>query len=128
MNKKEASKVLSMLRASFPADFKNITPDVAQSMVDVWTMQFANMSVDIVIMAINKIASTQNKAPSIAELKRKITALHWDAYEMIERHARMHNLTEEQLATYKRIYKETEKYKFGKVEPSISDMLQKGVE
>ena len=123
MNKKESSKVLSMLRASFPADYRNITPDVAQSIVDVWAMQFANISVDIVIMAINKIASTQNKAPTIAEVKKRITALHWDAYEMIERHTRMHNLTDEQLATYKRIYKETEKYKFGKVEPSISDML-----
>ena len=123
MNKKEASKVLSMLRASFPADYRNITPDVAQSIVDVWAMQFANISVDRVIMAINKIASTQNKAPTIAEVKKRITALHWDAYEMIERHTRMHNLTDEQLATYKRIYKETEKYKFGKVEPSISDML-----
>lgn len=126
-NRKEALQVLAILKASYPDHYRNVTREDAQGIVSVWSIQFANVPADIVLMALNKAVSINEfKPPTIAEVKKKIESVHWEAYEMIERHHRHKNLSEEELATYKRIYKATERYKFGKSEPSIRDMLPKG--
>ena len=126
MNSAEATQVLAILSASYPNHYKNTTKDEALGIANVWALQFANVPADIVLMALNKAVSVNEfKPPNIAEVKKKLESVHWEAYEHIERNYRLKNLSEEQLATYKRIYKETERYKFGKVEPSISDMLPK---
>jgi len=126
MNKKEALQVLAILKAGFPNHYKNLTKEDAQGIVSFWALQFANDPADIVLMALNKVASGKEFPPTVSEVKKKIEALHWEAYEQIERHSRRKNLSDEELATYKRIYKATERYKFGKSEPSIRDMLPKG--
>lgn len=125
MNKEEATQVLAILCASYPNHYKNIKADEVQGIVSVWAMQFADIPADIVLMALNKAVSVNDYPPTIAEVKKKIEGVHWEAYEMIERNYRLKNLSEEQLNTYKRIYKATEGYKFGKVEPSIRNMLPK---
>ena len=126
MNKKEALQVLAILSASYPKYYLNITDEETQGIVSVWALQFANVPADIVLMALNKAVSSNEKyPPNIAEVKKKIESIHWEAYEMIERNYRLKNLTDDQLANYKRIYKETESYKFGKIEPSIKEMLPK---
>ena len=128
MNRKEALQVLAILSASYPKYYLNITDEEAQGIVSVWSLQFANVPADIVLMALNKAVSENEKyPPNIAEVKKKIEGIHWEAYEMIERNYRLKNLTEDQLATYKRIYKATEKYKFGKPEPTIKEMLPSNV-
>ena len=126
MNRKESAQVIAILKASYPNFYKNLTAEDAQGIVSVWSIQFANVPADIVLMALNKAIDNCNYPPSIAEVKKKIEAVHWEAYEQIERHSRRKNLSDEELATYKRIYKATERYKFGKSEPSIRDMLPKG--
>ena len=125
MNKEEATQVLAILGASYPNHYKNIKADEVQGIVSVWAMQFADIPADIVLMALNKAVSVNDYPPTIAEVKKKIEGVHWEAYEMIERNYRLKNLTDDQLANYKRIYKETESYKFGKKEPSIKEMLPK---
>jgi len=127
MNRKEALQVLAILKASYPNHYRNLTQEDATGIVSVWALQFANVPADIVLMALNKaISEKEQHPPNIAEVKKKLESVHWEAYDMIERHNRLKNLSDEQLATYKRIYKETERYKFGKnIEPSISDMLPK---
>lgn len=126
MNRKETTQVLAILSASYPKYYLNITDAEAQGIASVWSIQFANVPADIVLMALNKAVSENEKyPPNIAEVKKKIESVYWEAYEKIERNYRFKNLSDEELATYKRICKATEKYKFGKVEPSISDMLPK---
>lgn len=128
MNKREATQVLAILSASYPKYYLNITDEETQGIVGVWAMQFATVPADIVLMALNKAVSANEKyPPNIAEVKKKIEGIHWEAYEQIERHSRRKNLSEAQLATYKRIYKATEKYKFGIAEPSIREMLPSNV-
>lgn len=123
MNKKEALQVLAILSASYPKYYLNITDEETQGIVSVWALQFASIHADIVLMALNKVVSESEYPPNIATVKKKIESLHWEAYEHIERNYRMKNLSPEQLEYYKRIYKATERYKFGKVEPTISEML-----
>ena len=125
MNKKEATQVLAILSASYPKYYRNIADDEAQDIISVWALQFANMPADIVLMALNKaVSANEHYPPNIAEVKKKIESVYWEAYEKIDRNYRLKNLSETELATYKRICKVTERYKFGKIaEPSISDML-----
>ena len=126
MNRKEALQVLAILKASYPNHYRNLTQEDATGIVSVWALQFANVPADIVLMALNKAIDNCNYPPSIAEVKKKLESVHWEAYEIIERHYKHKNLSAEELATYKRIYEETQRFKFGKgIEPSISDMLPK---
>ena len=120
-------QVLAILKASYPNQYRNLTQEDAQGIAGVWSIQFANIPADIVVMALNKAVSANDYPPTIAEVKKKISSVHSEAYDFIERHHRMNNLSDEELATYKRIYKETEKYKFGISEPSIRDMLPRNV-
>ena len=123
MNRKEATQVLAILKASYPNQYKNLTTEDAQGIVGVWSMQFANVPADIVLMALNKAVSVNDYPPTIAEVKKKISSVNSEAYDIIERHHRLKNLSDEELATYKRIYEVTQSYKFGISEPSIRDML-----
>ena len=124
MNKKEATQVLAILKAAYPNSYKNITADEVQGIVSVWSIQFADMSADIVLMALNKAISTCKYPPSVAEVKEKISSIHWEAYEMMGLYYNYKSLSDEKFAYYKRIYEETQSYKFSsKAEPSISNML-----
>lgn len=127
MNKKDTAQVIAILTAGYPSYFKDMSETNLQGLVSLWSMQFANMPADIVLMALNKVISQKEQhPPTIAEVKKKLESVHWEAYEMIERNHRLKNLSKEELATYKRIYEETAKYKFGAgFEPSISEMLPK---
>lgn len=127
MNKKEATQVLAILSASYPKYYRNIADDEVQGIISVWALQFANIPADIVLMALHKaVSANEHYPPNIAEVKKKIESVYWEAYEMIERNYRLKNLSDEELATYKRICEESEEFKYSKfVEPSIRDMLPK---
>ena len=86
------------------------------------TMLFESVPVDIMLMAINRIISTKPFPPAISEVKLELHSLHWDAFG--EFHQDCNCLTPEQEAKYRRIYNETEKYKYSrKLEPSISEIV-----
>lgn len=124
MNRKETAQVLAILKAAYPNFYKNLTPEDAQGIVGVWSMQFADMAADIVLMALNKAISTCKYPPSVAEVKEKISSIHWEAQEMMALHYSNNTLSDEELAYYTRIYEETRSYKFSNdVEPSIGNML-----
>lgn len=124
MNRKEAAQVLAILKASYPNFYKSLTAEDAQGIVSVWSMQFAGMSAEIVLMALNKAISSCTYPPSIAEVKEKLRSVHWDAYEMLDANYRNKNLSPEEVKMYKRIYEETQGYKFtSNAEPKIQDML-----
>lgn len=124
MNKKEATQILAMLKAGYPNNYKNITPDEAQGIVSMWCMQFADTSAEVVLIALNKAISTSKFPPSIADVKEKLKGVHWEAYEMIQGNYIHPRLSADELNTYKRILHETERYKFpNRIEPSISNMI-----
>lgn len=127
MNRKEATQVLAILGASYPKYYRNITDEETQGIIGTWSVQFANVPADIVVMALNKAVSVNDYPPTIAEVKKKISSVHSEAYDIIERHHRLKNLSDEELAAYKRIYEVTQSYKFGISEPSIREMLPRNV-
>lgn len=125
MTKGEAAKILAILKAAYPSFYKDMTTEEAQGTVSIWSMQFANVSADIVLMALNKAISTSKFPPSIAEVKSKFTSVYWEAYDKLYPMCNIQEqLSDEESKVYKRIYKETEAYKYpAQSEPSIYEML-----
>lgn len=122
MTKKEALQILAILKAAYPSSYNNMTKEEASGTVAIWAMQFADMPVDIVMMAIHKLISTSKFPPSVAEVKDKIKSIHWEAYDMIT--VNREYLPEKNVRRFERIYEATKEYKFGTMyEPKLNTML-----
>lgn len=124
MTKKEAVQILAVLKAAYPASFQGMTKEEATGTVGVWAMQFATIPVDIVMMAVQKAIATSKFPPTIAEVKNKLQAVHWEAYDVLADQARRQMLPEETVEQYRVIYAATQEYKHSCTgEPQITQML-----
>ena len=123
MTKEETLRVLAILKAAYPSSYNGMTKREANGTVAVWYMQFADISVDIVLMAVQKLISTNKFPPAISEVKDKISKIHWEANDMLYNYGTL-NLPEEVRIQYQRIYDETRDFKYAKMaEPSLGQML-----
>lgn len=127
MTKKEALQILAILKAAYPSSYNNMTKEEATGTVAVWCMQFTNLPAEIVMVAVHKLISTNKFPPTIAEVKEKIQAIHWEAYDALTDHIITPLLSDEARAQYQRIYDATKEYKMGKLyEPTLTQMLSSG--
>lgn len=124
MNKREAAQILAVLKAAYPNSYRGMSKEEAIGTVSVWAMQFSEMPVDIVMMAVNKMISTSQFPPAISEVKKKISALHWEAWQLLNDAIRGKMLPPEEMAQLERIKKATEAYKVNSgIEPDVQGML-----
>lgn len=125
MTKKEAVQILAILKAAYPSSYSGMTKEEASGTVAVWAMQFGDLPVDIVMMAVHKLIATNKFPPSVAEVKDKIKSIHWEAYDVISRgNTTLDNGVRDKC---QRIYDLTYEYKYGKLyEPNVSFMLSGG--
>ena len=86
MTREDAIKVLSILKAAYPNSYKGMTKDEANGAISVWAIQFSNIPVNIVMIAINKIISNSTFPPSISEVRKKIRDLYYEARNMLIEH------------------------------------------
>ena len=122
MTKKEAAQILAILKAAYPASFNGMTKEEASGTVSVWAMQFENMPVDIVSLAIHKCIATNKFPPTVAEVKEKIKTIHWEAYDAIT--MKREFLPESTVKKCQVIYDITSGYKYGKgYEPQIALLI-----
>lgn len=129
MTRDETIKMLAILKAAYPNSYKGMTKDEANGMIAVWTMQFADMPADIVLMALNKLISTSQFPPAISEVKKKISNLHWEAYDMISDKTTAALLQDEEIAKYQRIYEITKRMKINtNLEPTLTEMMNGGTQ
>lgn len=126
MTKKEALQILAVLKAAYPSSYSNITKEEASGTVAVWAMQFADMPVEIVMMAIHKAIATNKFPPTVAEVKEKIKAIHWESYDFA--HGGLKDAVPESVRQqHLKIYEATEAYKYGgSYEPKVGVLLSAG--
>lgn len=86
MTREETIKVLAVLKAAYPNSYRGMTKDEANGTVAVWAAQFANIPVNVVMIAVNKLISTNNFTPSINEVKQRIGGLYWEVWQQLEEH------------------------------------------
>jgi hypothetical protein len=125
MTKTETAQILAILKAAYPNSYKNLTTEDANATVNVWAAQFANMPASVVMIAVNKLISTNIFPPTITEVKEKMRGLYWEAQEMITLHNRgLRPLNEKTLATTKAIIKVVEPMRtVEQIEPSMYELL-----
>lgn len=125
MTKTETAQILAILKAAYPNSYKNLTADDAAATVNVWAAQFAKMPVGVVMIAVNKLISTNTFPPTIKEVKERIRGLYWEAWEMIDRHNRgFVKLDAKTLETTKEILKVVEPMRtVERVEPTMYELL-----
>lgn len=124
MTKKEALQILAILKAAYPSSYHNMTKEEAQGTVAVWCMQFAEMPVDIVLMAVHKLIATNKFPPSVAEVKDKISTIHWEAHNALSDGERYGNLSEKAKVQYQRIFELTDSCRVGiGYEPKITQLV-----
>lgn len=133
MQKNEAMQVLAILKAAYPNSYRNITPEDAKATATVWAMQFADISVDVVLLAVNKCISTSQFPPAISEVRDKLSAVSWEAAEMLAEEQREvaaglpPSLTSAKRQMLERISAETRGYRYAKdTGPSLAQMLPGG--
>ena len=123
MTREETTKILAVLKAAYPNSYRNVTQKEALGTVAVWHVQFADVPPDIVMMAVQKCISTSTFTPSISEVKKKISAICWEAYDLFTgTDARL--LPEQTVKMAKWIYDKTRDYKYDHPqEPTLYQML-----
>lgn len=125
MTKAETAQILAILKAAYPNTFRNLSAEDASATVNVWAAQFAKMPVSVVIIAVNKLISTNVYPPTISEVKEKIRSLYWESWQMIDQHNRgFIKLDDKTLAASKEILKVVSPMRTSeRIEPTIKDLL-----
>lgn len=125
MTKAETAQILAILKAAYPNTFKSLTAEDATATVNVWAAQFANMPVSVVMVAVNKLISTNVFPPTITEVKERIRSLYWEAWEMIDQHKKgLQKLDVRTLEAAKAILKAVEPMRTKqRIEPTLGELL-----
>ena len=86
MTRDEAIKILAVIKAAFPASYRNMTRDEANGTVMVWASQFANDPAEVVMIAVQKLIATSQFPPTIADVKSKMRGLYWESWMAVRQH------------------------------------------
>lgn len=121
----EAARILAVLKAAYPNSYANMSARDAKGTMAVWATQFADFSVEVVFLAVNKLISSSKFPPTIAEVKDKIIGISWEAYDALNADKSESRLTDAERLQYERIYQETTGHKYARrIEPTIAQILQ----
>lgn len=130
MTQKEATQILAILKAAYPNSYKGMSKEEAIGTVNVWATQFIDIPVSVVMIAVNKLISTNTFPPSINEVKEKIRGLYFEALgEIPYQHGGLYannrnEIPPERLALLKEIVRVTEKMRTKiNIEPSLTSLL-----
>jgi hypothetical protein len=129
MTVKEAVQVLAILKAAYPNSYKGMTKDEAHATATVWAVQFADIPVQVVLIAVNKLIASSTFPPAICEVKNKLGSLYWEAKEMLDLHIHAQQFTGKdanvkQIAFYESVQNATKDYKnSSSIEPTIPQII-----
>ena len=130
MTQKEATQILAILKAAYPNSYRGMTKEEAIGTVNVWATQFVNIPANVVMIAINKLISTNIFPPSIGEVKERIRGLYFEAMgELPYKHGGLYvtntqELPPERIALLKEIIRVVEPMRTQQnIEPSLMDLL-----
>lgn len=129
MTREETTAILSILKAAYPNAYKGLTRKDANGIISVWQMQFANISMNIILMAVNKYISTNSFAPAVSDIKNKLRDLYYEAQEMLIEHNNALNngigtvLDNKSIFLINKIIEETEYVRYNNNEMTLFEIL-----
>ena len=75
MTREDTIKILSILKASYPNFYKDMSKKDAETTISLYTEMFNNVETNLVATAIKELIQRQNYPPTIADIKNKIYEL-----------------------------------------------------
>lgn len=75
MTREETIGILSILKASYPNFYKELTKKDAETTINLYAEMFSNTETSLVATAIKELIQRQNYPPTIADIKNKIDEL-----------------------------------------------------
>lgn len=75
MNREETIGILSILKASYPNFYKELTKKDAETTINLYAEMFSNTEANLVAIAIKELIQHQSYPPTIADIKNKIDEL-----------------------------------------------------
>lgn len=75
MTREETIGILSILKASYPNFYKELTKKDAETTINLYTEMFSNTEANLVATAIKELIQHQSYPPTIADIKNKIDEL-----------------------------------------------------
>lgn len=101
MMREESLQVLSVLKAAYPSAFKDLNKQDANGVITVWSTQFADTQLEMVLIAVNELIGKCKFTPSIAEVKETIADLQKIARDKLTFYRNY--ITSEEKAQHERI-------------------------
>lgn len=126
MTRDETIKVLAILKAAYPNSYRGMTKEEAGGTVAVWASQFASLPVNVVMIAINKLISTNTFPPSINEVKDEIRGLYWETWQELDYHRRgIYKLADKTVAALEEIMRIVEPMQSRSTnEPTLVELIE----
>lgn len=125
MTQDEARQVLAIIKAAYPASYRNLNEEGAWGIVNIWASQFAQDSAELVLFAVQKCIASSQFPPTISEVKSKMRGIYWEAWEAVMFHENgCRKLTESEYITMRKLMKELERYHdAGSNEPTLAELM-----
>ena len=76
MNKEETTKILAILKAAYPNNYKNMTITDARATVNVWQTEFSDIPAEIVLIAVYKAISVSDFPPTVAAIRKLFRTIY----------------------------------------------------
>ena len=83
MDKKEAAKLLAIIKCAYPSQYKNMQDSDAKITISLWQSHFSKIPAELVFEAVNRHIAKSSFAPAISEINDELHNIHLNALEII---------------------------------------------
>ena len=109
MTKKDAAKLLTLIKLSYPAAYRDTDDEWKLATINMWQMSFPEVPYPIMEQAFNHFRMTSKFPPTVAEMVEELKQIHFQATECALVNKTMGN--EEEVRRYRAIMDCTYRYK-----------------
>ena len=81
MNKQEAAKLLSLIKLSYPASYRDLDKASANATVNMWQLSFPDVPYAIMEQAFNRFRMVSKFPPTVADMVEELRHLNYQALE-----------------------------------------------
>ena len=81
MNKQEAAKLLSLIKLSYPASYRDLDKASANATVNMWQLSFPDVPYAIMEQAFNRFRMVSKFPPTVADMVEELRHLYYQALE-----------------------------------------------
>ena len=111
MTKKEAAKLLELIKLSYPSAYRDMDDKYKIATINMWAMSFPDVPYPIVEQAFNKYRMGHKFPPTVAEMVEELRHIYYQALEGAMMNKTLGNL--DLVQRYKEVMAYTSRYKDG---------------